>query len=305
MPKGRFWCFTSYDTDGHPPFDNQLTVYITYQKERCPTTQRLHWQGYIELRTAATRATVKSILGSDGAHCELARGGDAAIDYCHKEETRVEGPFEFGERGGPIGGRRTDLDAVAERVRRPGGLDWVVNNVPAMYIKYHRGIHALRNHFIGVRDPATPPDVRVYHGPSGAGKTRAVYDEQKHLGIYQKDGSKWWDGYDGQGCILMDDWAGSDAVPPTELLKILDRYPHRVETKGGYVVLGPAIIILTSMISHEEWYRSSEKWRKQLIPFNRRVTQWRQFGGGTEQPAQTVEDITGERWLTLSPIEEI
>jgi len=32
------------------------------------------------------------------AHWEVARGGDRAIAYCMKEDTRVEGPYEFGVR---------------------------------------------------------------------------------------------------------------------------------------------------------------------------------------------------------------
>lgn len=290
MPKGRFYCFTSFDTDRHIPFDKDAVAYIIYQKERCPTTGRQHWQGFVAARAPCNRTEIQSVLGHRG-HVELCRGGaDANIAYCSKEDGRIEGPFEYGDKARlEQPGRRTDLDVISERAKHPGGLSSIIEDYPAYFVKYHRGLIALRANYLGVRDPATPPDVRVHVGPSGAGKTRAVYDERGGSEIYQKDGSKWWDGYDGQPIILMDDFAGSDEIPPTELLKILDRYPHRVQTKGGYVQLAPATIILTTMVSHEEWYKGSEAWRKQIIPFERRVTKWRHFGAAEVQEVEEAQ----------------
>lgn len=278
MPKGKYWCFTDFDVESHPPYDITEIVYITYQGEASPTTNRQHWQGFVELRKAACKREVQSVLGRQ-CHVELARASaDQCIAYCHKEETRVSGPFEWGERGRQRPGRRTDLAAIAERCKHRGGVAAICAEAPEFYVKYHRGLERLRTHYIGSRDPNDAPDVRLYTGHSGSGKTRSVYSEFSIDEIYQKDGTKWWDGYDGQKCILLDDWAGSDEVPPVELLKILDRYPHRVQTKGGYVLLGRSILIITSMIHYGQWYKGSQQWLEQVIPFERRLTSIKDFG---------------------------
>jgi len=51
--------------------------------------------------------------------------------------------------------------------------------------------------------------------------------------IYWKDDTKWWDGYDKHESIVIDDFRASN-IEFNHLLKLLDRYPMRIETKGGY-----------------------------------------------------------------------
>lgn len=42
------------------------------------------------------------------------------------------------------------------------------------------------------------------------------------------------------------------------MLRILDRYPHRVEVKGGYVQFLAKRVVITSNIEVKKWY-SEEK----------------------------------------------
>lgn len=41
------------------------------------------------------------------------------------------------------------------------------------------------------------------HGPAGCGKTRAAI--KKHPEAYMKLSNKWWDGYQGQDAVILDD----------------------------------------------------------------------------------------------------
>lgn len=94
-------------------------------------------------------------------------------------------------------------------------------------------------------------DVRWYYGPPGCGKTRAVYDE--FPGVYRVLSHKWWDGYNGQEVVLVDDirvgWCKFE-----ELLRITDRYPFRVEVKGGTREVQFRTIIFTSPFEPTEVY---------------------------------------------------
>ena len=64
-----------------------------------------------------------------------------------------------------------------------------------------------------VRDARIPvrefkTDVVVLFGPTGCGKTRAVMDRYGARNVYIKDASQWWDGYDVQPVVLLDEFYG-------------------------------------------------------------------------------------------------
>jgi hypothetical protein len=285
--------------------------YLIYQQEKCPKTGRHHWQGYVRFNAATYITRVKEAIGGQ-PHVETCRGTEGDnIEYVTKEDSRIAGPWEFGRRGRdemPVRGHRSDLQRLGEIVKQRGGLEQVIREHPGDFIKYHSGLTKLSYTSIIDRRAEDEPDVRLYIGPSGSGKTRSVYSEWRSDQIYQKDGSKWWDGYCGQEVILMDDWAGCSEVPPVELLKILDRYPHRVQTKGGYVKLGMAVIIITTMIHWSEWYGKKQEWLDQIIPFERRLKKIIQFPvlaeeKGAEGDAVAEEDSkVVHRLLPASPV---
>ena len=68
-----------------PNVEHALFRYFVAQKEVCPTSGRLHWQGYIELKDKARLGKVKEVLGCPSAHLEMRRGSQAeAIAYCQR-----------------------------------------------------------------------------------------------------------------------------------------------------------------------------------------------------------------------------
>ena len=71
---------------------------------------------------------MKNLLGSDRIHLETAQGTkDQNIKYCSKEDTRIDGPWEFGDRE-THQGTRTDLNAVAEDVKAGKSLEDIAEN---------------------------------------------------------------------------------------------------------------------------------------------------------------------------------
>lgn len=68
-------------------------------------------------------------------HWELIRNDQRSYDYCMKEETRIDGPWEYGER--PI--RRnnaTDWAQVKDAAKR-GKLDEVPDDI---YVKHYSNL---------------------------------------------------------------------------------------------------------------------------------------------------------------------
>lgn len=98
--------------------------------------------------------------------------------------------------------------------------------------------------------------VEIVWGDSGVGKTRYVVSKELETGLYIKPEGQWWDGYNGEEAVLIDDcvWSGIcvteqkvAGIPISEWLKIMDRYPYKVPVKGGYREFVSKRIYFTSM----------------------------------------------------------
>lgn len=73
--------------------------------------------------------------------------------------------------------------------------------------------------------------------------------------VYYKSEGKWWDYYENQDTVIWDDFRGCD-YKLSELLKLLDRYPYKVEFKGGMVEFNSKCVIITS---NKDWKDLYEK----------------------------------------------
>lgn len=100
MQISRSWTFTIFNIlwDIKNLQDERIKCAVV-QKEKCPDSGREHFQGYLQLLAPSRLNAVKKILNEDTAHLEVRKGTpQQAWDYCTKEESRVDGPWTFGDR---------------------------------------------------------------------------------------------------------------------------------------------------------------------------------------------------------------
>lgn len=274
----RNYCFTLHcgeeKGEQHIPTWRKLPEsikYMAWQYEICPTTKKLHIQGYMELAKPMRIVAAKEALGYIKAHLESRKGTqEQAINYCRKEESRLQGtaPMELGEPGAGRG-KRTDLEEIRDAIEEGATFDDVREINFGASLRYERGIDRYIDDVKRRNQNASywnPKNVTVYVGPSGVGKTRLACKTMPNAWI--KTNGKWFIGYKGQQDVIIDEFVGE--FPIEILLRILDGYHVDVEIKGGSRVWEAKNIWITSNLTIEEWYPNATV--EQIKAIRRRVT---------------------------------
>jgi len=120
---------------------------------------------------------------------------------------------------------------------------------PTTYCIHHRGIKEYR---LAIRAPRSSKTISIaLFGPPGTGKT--LWAETHFPTAYRKDPDSWWDGYDGEPAVILDEFHGS-WFKFTHLKKLLDRYPMKVDIKGSRAEFISSTVILTSNNEPRSWY---------------------------------------------------
>ncbi len=258
MGQYRNVCFTLNNPTEMLVFDQQAMEYLVYQEEH-PTGGTYHFQGYCEFTKKLSLASAKALLGGAHVHLERRMGSqEQAIAYCKKDDTRVAHtePYEEGEPRQQ--GKRIDLegfkDAVMAGKRKRDLLDDHVGII-ARYPKFYDQLTMLNR-----PERTTDLVVTLLIGDTGLGKTRSImskYGKDDDFWIAPlNNGTIWMDTYDGHSKVLIDDFAGAAShCSLCYLLRLLDRYPVLVPTKGSHTWWLPDEVYVTTNILPKLWYK--------------------------------------------------
>lgn len=249
MPAGRtyhqgvYWLLT-VPQHMFMPYLPPGCAYIRGQLESGANTGYLHWQLLVVCQKKTRLGGIKKVFG-DGVHAELTRS-DAAEQYVWKDDTAVAGTrFELGSKPFKRNSKR-DWDAIWDAAVAGRLVD-----IPASVrvSSYSSICRITKDH---LRPQALERYVCVFVGGTGLGKSRRAWHEAG-FDAYPKDpNTKFWDGYQGQEHVVMDEFRGK--IDISNILRWTDRYPVSVETKGSGVVFSARRLWITSNLHPSRWY---------------------------------------------------
>lgn len=257
-------CFTYYNPEWevqHYTEDELASVkglnYFIAGRETCPSTGRLHWQGYAEFDNSISLRQVKVRLKCGGAHIDRRRGtAQEAADYCKKEDPE---PLEWGTISSQ--GRRSDIEQSFDDIDSGVQDVELARRRPGTWAVHRRAFREYRALIEPKRDWVT--EVIYIHGPSGCGKTRMA--KEAGATTVQYDG-RFFLGYNGEDVVLFDDINIDTFENASVLLQLTDRYDYLINVKGGERNWKPRTIYFTS-----NWTLLEIGW--QNSPMRRRITE--------------------------------
>lgn len=263
-----------------------ISQHITYcvgQAEICPSTGRLHIQGYLECKERWTFHRVKRDVFEQYMPnaCIAAARGTASQNrsYCTKPESRVPGtePVEIGDALGDAGdthGAGRALDRVFADIRAGFSMEEIIEKYGfGMFVRHERALKSAM--CIWGRRRGVMPKIILLIGPSGSGKSRWVQREfpNRYRMTFGNGGNAaWFDGYNGEDVIELSEFRGQ--LQLAFMLDLLDRYELKVQTKGGTVQCVASTIVITSNDEPSEWYKSMEDRDEKLKPLLRRIEEY-------------------------------
>jgi len=300
-----YWCFTvnnpSFDdlirfSGNQEVWQNHLTYLIAVKEQGASGTP--HYQGYLELERHKPMEWVKRCLPR--AHLEPRRGNARqAIEYCLKElPADVQATIATSVED-------NHLDAILayeEHEDLPSYITWhirekssacLLSSVPKpktrkevlaemkVMVEEGKSDKALADHDFSVyvacfkgldryrllvsKPRSFPTEVFVIQGPTGTGKSK--WAMEKYPEAYWKQRSQWWDGYADHETVVIDEFYGW--LPFDLLLRLCDRYPLLVESKGGQINFVAKTIVITTNQVPALWYKNAY-----FNSFVRRVSKW-------------------------------
>lgn len=262
-------------------FDIRTPItYHVWEIEHGSTTGTKHIQGYVEFDKKMIMNTVKKIFWCSWMHLEARRGtAQQAADYCKKEHIYEEhgtlsqqrhiDAGRFGHLGAQHGYLGAEAGREAERARWEAirsdimalPFDKWAEKYPDIAIKHPNSYKRIKFDSLAVQPKATLDgdlhDANIWiWGKAGCGKTSRVYTE--FPGAFRKPKNKWWDGYQFEEVVVLDDVVIKDGEWMNGFLRQwADRYGFVAEIKGASAHIRPKRFIVTSNFSIDEVFATA------------------------------------------------
>jgi len=264
MSRAKNWCITLNNPEGQClEFKEDIMQFLICGLEKGEKGTQ-HLQGYVQFKSRLRLNQVKVIWPR--AHLEVAKGKPSQnVTYCSKEKhVHQHGTLQQGQ------GTRNDLNELKNIIDASGSWDAIREHNYGASIRYRRALQQ------DIRDQRKhrqwETKLYIHWGDTGTGKSR--YCHENFPNAFWKTRGEWWDGYEGQEIVIIDEFYGW--LPIGDLLRLADRYPMLVPVKGGFEKFVAKEIHITSNKPWEEWWPNVTNERV-LSAFKRRIIKSTQY----------------------------
>ena len=239
--RSRNFCFTDFKViDFGQVWNNHKDIirYLCWGTETCPTTKRIHQQGWIQMINPKDLSVVSKLLGR--IHIERMLGTEFQNEVYCKKDGDFESRGTFRSQG-----FRSDFEDIKKRLDAGEDMIEVAQSHFGDYIRYHKGFDKYVELLLTESTKAFRQlTVIVHHGATGTGKTRSAVEGNPDHYMIRGDDLQWFDGYKGQATLIIDEY--SNQVPITKLLSLLDGYQLRLPKKGSFTYANWTKVIITT-----------------------------------------------------------
>jgi len=253
--RSRGWCFTlnNYCLIEEKFIEDLNCKYITFGHEVGSECHTPHLQGYILFENQKEFSTVKDMFPAR-THLEAAKTVAAAIAYAQKDGSDI---YERGTR--PKTAKESGhADEQKERYKsavslaKSGNIEAIEEVDPVLHLRFYRTFKELKKDYRPILLPVDTEYVGYWiYGPPGTGKTTFAWAQFPNS--YSKDASNsWWDGYQDQETVIIDDLDKYHVSQGYNLKQWLHQRPFNAQVKGGVLYIRPKLVIVTSNYTPEE-----------------------------------------------------
>lgn len=239
--QGKHWCFTLNNPQNNEGIPTDLTTYMVVGNEKGEEGTP-HFQGFVSFKKNMRLAACKKLLPR--AHWEIKSKHSTfkqTTDYCKKDGDFLEEgtiPLDNGKAGGKATKRKFD---EAWEQAKLGQFEEMDKDI---LFPYYHAAKRIRQDYM-----KKAPDLETvcgewFVGPPNTGKSHTARAENP--GFYDKPTNKWWDGYQNEDVIIIDDFDLNHKCLGHHLKRWADKYSFPAEHKGTTVQIRPKKIIVTS-----------------------------------------------------------
>lgn len=279
MCQCRGFIFTTFappedsDDAGYPKPDFEDSVecaYMIYGREIAPDTGSKHLQGFVYFKSPRSFASVQKQFTP--RHVEKSCAPISAIEYSKKEGNFVERGIcpEFRAKVRSEKGARASKENFRDFIAmsRVGDFEGLADKHPGLFVNHYRTMFGIKKDFAPAPPSLSVLDNYWFWGPPGTGKSHRARTMFGDRPVFVKGPTKWWDSYNGEEIVVIDD-LGAQHEWMVDYLKVwADKYAFNAETKGGSMRIRPKIVVVTSNRSIHEMF--NEKYSIDVGPLLRR-----------------------------------
>ena len=261
-PQAKCWCFTINNPTAPIQWNEATMSYLVYGKE-VGKEGTPHHQGFVIFKKQKRLSNMKDINGQ--AHWEIKSSKSTykqASDYCKKDGDFVEYgtlPEENYTKAGPKGNEanKAKWREINDKAKE-GDLDWIDENHPKVFNQSYKNLKQMKVDYMK-RKPNLPDVCGIwFHGASGVGKTHLITELYPNAYLKRAQ-NKWFDAYQQEEVIVIDDLDDTHDYMGYELKKLADKYCYMVEVKNSSMYIRPKLCVVTSQYTIDEIWKKDRK----------------------------------------------